>query len=400
MVVEVKVPVFSESVSEGRILAWHKKVGEPVKRGDHLADIETDKVVLEVTALNDGVLTAIKTQEGDVVASQEVMGTIDTEAKATAPAAAEAPAAATATAAAATPAAATAAAGADLSPAVRKMVAETGVNPADVAGTGKGGRLTKGDVIAHVENGPSRPAQPAVNVPAGARPEQRVPMTRIRKVIAERLKQTQNTAALLTTFNEVNMQPVMDLRKKYQDEFTKKHGIKLGFMSFFVAAATEALKAFPVMNASVDGSDIIYHGFFDIGIAVASERGLVVPILRNTDQMTLADIEKAIGEYATKARNNKLTLEDISGGTFSITNGGTFGSMLSTPIINPPQSAILGMHNIVERPVAENGQVVIRPVMYLAVSYDHRIIDGSDAVRFLVHIKKTLEDPARLLLAL
>ncbi|MNS39725.1 Dihydrolipoyllysine-residue succinyltransferase component of 2-oxoglutarate dehydrogenase complex [compost metagenome] len=280
------------------------------------------------------------------------------------------------------------------------MVAETGVNPADVAGTGKAGRVTKGDVIAHVENGASRPAQPAVNVPSGARPEQRVPMTRIRKVIADRLKQTQNTAALLTTFNEVDMQPVMDLRKKYQDEFTKKHGIKLGFMSFFVAAATEALKAFPIMNASVDGSDINYHGYFDIGIAVASERGLVVPILRNTDQMTLADIEKAIGEYATKARNNKLTMEDISGGTFSITNGGTFGSMLSTPIINPPQSAILGMHNIVERPVAINGQVVIRPIMYLAVSYDHRIIDGSDAVRFLVHIKKTLEDPARLLLAL
>jgi 2-oxoglutarate dehydrogenase E2 component (dihydrolipoamide succinyltransferase) len=280
------------------------------------------------------------------------------------------------------------------------MVAETGVNPADVSGTGKAGRLTKGDVIAHVENGPARPAQPSVNVPSGERPSQRVPMTRIRKVIAERLKQTQNTAALLTTFNEVDMQPVMDLRKKYQDEFTKKHGIKLGFMSFFVAAATEALKAFPIMNASVDGSDIIYHGYFDIGIAVASERGLVVPILRNTDQMTLADIEKAIGEYATKARNNKLTMEDISGGTFSITNGGTFGSMLSTPIINPPQSAILGMHNIVERPVAINGQVVIRPIMYLAVSYDHRIIDGSDAVRFLVHIKKTLEDPARLLLAL
>jgi 2-oxoglutarate dehydrogenase E2 component (dihydrolipoamide succinyltransferase) len=225
-------------------------------------------------------------------------------------------------------------------------------------------------------------------------------MTRIRKVIAERLKHTQNTAALLTTFNEVNMQPVMDLRKKYQDEFTKKHGIKLGFMSFFVAAATDALKAFPIMNASVDGTDINYHGYFDIGIAVASERGLVVPILRNTDQMGLAEIEKAIGEYATKARNNKLTMEDISGGTFSITNGGTFGSMLSTPIINPPQSAILGMHNIVERPVAENGQVVIRPIMYLAVSYDHRIIDGSDAVRFLVHIKKTLEDPARLLMGL
>jgi 2-oxoglutarate dehydrogenase E2 component (dihydrolipoamide succinyltransferase) len=399
MLVEVKVPVFSESVSEGRILAWHKQVGEAVKRGDHLADIETDKVVLEVTALNDGVLTAIQTPEGDVVASQDLMATIDTEAKASAPA--EAPAAASAAAATPAPAAAAnAGASADLSPAVRKMVAETGVNPADVSGTGKAGRLTKGDVIAHVENGPARPAQPAVNVPSGERPSQRVPMTRIRKVIAERLKQTQNTAALLTTFNEVDMQPVMDLRKKYQDEFTKKHGIKLGFMSFFVAAATEALKAFPIMNASVDGSDINYHGYFDIGIAVASERGLVVPILRNTDQMTLADIEKAIGEYATKARNNKLTMEDISGGTFSITNGGTFGSMLSTPIINPPQSAILGMHNIVERPVAINGQVVIRPIMYLAVSYDHRIIDGSDAVRFLVHIKKTLEDPARLLLAL
>lgn len=399
MVVEVKVPEFSESVSEGTLLNWQKQVGERVERDDLLIEIETDKVVLEVTAQQAGVLTAINKQSGETVESGELLATIDPAAQAAAPAAA--PAEKPAEAAAVAPKAAPAAASAELSPAVRKMVAETGVNANDVAGTGKGGRLTKGDVISHLEGG-ARPAAAAAAapLPAGERPEQRVPMTRIRARIAERLKDAQNTAALLTTFNEVNMQPVMDLRKKHQEEFTKKHGVKLGFMSFFVKAATEALKKFPVINASVDGKDIIYHGYFDIGIAVSTERGLVVPILRDTDRMSLADIEKQINEFAVKARNNKLTMDDMTGGTFSITNGGTFGSMLSTPILNQPQSAILGMHNIVERPVAENGQVVIRPIMYLAVTYDHRIIDGAEAVRFLVAIRDSLQDPARMLLDL
>lgn len=399
MVVEVKVPEFSESVSEGTLLNWQKQVGERVERDDLLIEIETDKVVLEVTAQQAGVLTAINKQSGETVESGELLATIDPAAQAAAPAAA--PAEKPAEAPAVAPKAAPAAASAELSPAVRKMVAETGVNANDVVGTGKGGRLTKGDVISHLEGG-ARPAAAAAAapLPAGERPEQRVPMTRIRARIAERLKDAQNTAALLTTFNEVNMQPVMDLRKKHQEEFTKKHGVKLGFMSFFVKAATEALKKFPVINASVDGKDIIYHGYFDIGIAVSTERGLVVPILRDTDRMSLADIEKQINEFAVKARNNKLTMDDMTGGTFSITNGGTFGSMLSTPILNQPQSAILGMHNIVERPVAENGQVVIRPIMYLAVTYDHRIIDGAEAVRFLVAIRDSLQDPARMLLDL
>jgi 2-oxoglutarate dehydrogenase E2 component (dihydrolipoamide succinyltransferase) len=393
MLLEVKVPVFSESISEGTLLDWNKKVGDRVERGDMLIGIETDKVVLEVTAQQDGVITSILKQEGDTVETNDLLAVIDTEAAAapSAPAAAEAPAA---------PAAASAKpVSTELSPAVRKMVAETGVDAQAIAGTGKDGRLTKGDVMAHME-APKAAVVPAapVNVPTGMRPSQRVPMTRIRARIAQRLKEVQNTAALLTTFNEVNMKPVMDLRKKYQDQFVKKYGIKLGFMSFFVAAVTEALKQFPVVNASVEGNDIVYHGFFDIGIAVASERGLVVPILRDTDGMSLADIEKAIGDYADKARAGKLTLEDMTGGTFSITNGGTFGSMLSTPIVNQPQSAILGMHNITERPVAENGQVVIRPMMYLALSYDHRIIDGKEAVQFLVTVKNLLEDPARLLL--
>ncbi|HEY9721122.1 MAG TPA: 2-oxoglutarate dehydrogenase complex dihydrolipoyllysine-residue succinyltransferase [Oscillatoriaceae cyanobacterium] len=397
MLVDIKVPPFSESVSEGRLLAWHKQPGEAVQRGDKLVDVETDKVVLEVTALNDGVLTEILRPEGEIVQGEEVIGKLDTEAKATA-----APAPAAAAAPAAAPAAkAEAAVGAELSPATRRLVAETGANPAEIKGTGKDGRLTKGDVLAHVEAAKAAPAPaPAAPLPRGARAEERVPMTRIRQRIAERLKQAQNTAALLTTYNEVNMAPVMELRKTYQDEFTKKHGVKLGFMSFFVKAATEALKKFPIINATVDGTDIIYHGFFDVGIAVATERGLVVPILRDTDQMSLADIEKQIGDFATRARSNKLTLEDLSGGTFSITNGGIFGSLMSMPIINPPQSAILGMHAIVERPVGENGQVVLRPMMYLALTYDHRIIDGAEAVQFLVTIKKLLEDPARMLLAL
>jgi len=400
MLVEVKVPVFSESVTEGTLLNWQKKVGERVERDEVLIEVETDKVVLEVTAPQAGVLTAVHKNAGDVVESQELLATIDTEAAAGAAPAAEAAAPTAQPAAAAQPAAVNEA----LSPAVRKLVAETGAKPEEIAGTGKGGRVTKGDVLEHIAKPqpaaaavPQAP-KPAAPLPAGARPEQRVPMTRIRQRIAERLKEAQNTAAMLTTFNEVNMQPVMDLRKKYQDAFTKKHGVKLGFMSFFVKAATEALKEFPIINASVDGTDIIYHGYFDIGIAVATERGLVVPILRDTDTMSLADIEKAIGDFAVRARNNKLTLEDMSGGTFSITNGGTFGSMLSTPIINQPQSAILGMHNITERAVVENGQIVVRPMMYLAVSYDHRIIDGSDAVRFLVKIRDLLQDPTRFLL--
>ncbi|WP_221090295.1 2-oxoglutarate dehydrogenase complex dihydrolipoyllysine-residue succinyltransferase [Deinococcus aquaedulcis] len=422
---DIKVPVFSESVSEGTLLAWHKKPGDPVKRGEVLAEIETDKVVLEVTALQDGVLVSTAKNEGDTVLSEEVLGVVGDAGSAPAPAPTETPAAGTAASTAPTenPAGNEATRRDDLSPAVRKIVAEQGLNPAQIPATGPRGNITKADAVAAAQGGltyqgpqdaakpvsqqaappqqPSTPAvMPAAHIPAGARPEQRVPMTRIRQRIAERLKDVQNTAALLTTFNEVNMKPAMDLRKKYQDQFVAKHGTKLGFMSLFVRAATEALKAFPVVNASVEGKDIIYHGYYDIGIAVASDRGLVVPILRDTDQMSLAGIEKQIAEFATKAKGGKLTLEDMSGGTFSITNGGTFGSMMSTPIINAPQSAILGMHNIIERPIAQNGQVVIAPMMYIALSYDHRIIDGKEAVQFLVMIKNLLEDPARMLLEL
>lgn len=411
---DIKVPVFSESVSEGTLLTWHKKPGDTVKRGEVLAEIETDKVVLEVTALQDGVLVSIAKQEGDTVLSEETLGVVGDAGSAPAPAAQETVSGPIANDAsvggtAAQPDSAglghEATRRDDLSPAVRKVVVENGLNPAQIPATGPKGNITKADALGAVgqqaaQQGTQAPAQAAVAVPAGARPEQRVPMTRIRQRISERLKEVQNTAALLTTFNEVNMQPAMDLRKKYQDQFVTKHGVKLGFMSLFVRAATEALKAFPVVNASVDGKDIIYHGFYDIGIAVASDRGLVVPILRDTDQMSLAGIEKAIGGFAQKAKAGKLTLEDMSGGTFSITNGGTFGSMMSTPIINAPQSAILGMHNIIERPIAQNGQVVIAPMMYIALSYDHRIIDGKEAVQFLVTIKNLLEDPARMLLEL
>lgn len=411
---DIKVPVFSESVSEGTLLTWHKKPGDTVKRGEVLAEIETDKVVLEVTALQDGVLVSIAKQEGDTVLSEETLGVVGDAGSAPAPAAQETVSGPIANDAsvggtAAQPDSAglghEATRRDDLSPAVRKVVVENGLNPAQIPATGPKGNITKADALGAVgqqaaQQGTQAPAQAAVAVPAGARPEQRVPMTRIRQRISERLKDVQNTAALLTTFNEVNMQPAMDLRKKYQDQFVTKHGVKLGFMSLFVRAATEALKAFPVVNASVDGKDIIYHGFYDIGIAVASDRGLVVPILRDTDQMSLAGIEKAIGGFAQKAKAGKLTLEDMSGGTFSITNGGTFGSMMSTPIINAPQSAILGMHNIIERPIAQNGQVVIAPMMYIALSYDHRIIDGKEAVQFLVTIKNLLEDPARMLLEL
>ncbi len=390
MIVEVKVPVFSESVSEGTLLAWAKPLGARVERGDKLIDIETDKVVLEVFAPQSGVLTALMKQEGDVVTAEEVLAAIDTAAAAEPVVAA---------AVGQTEASATEASAGVLErsgPAVRKLQAQTGVNLEQVPATGKDGRATKGDVLAHL-NTPA-PVEAVAPVVSGVRPSKRVPMTRIRARIAERLKEAQNTAALLTTYNEVNMRSVMALRKQYQDAFTKKHGIKLGFMSFFVKAAVEALKQYPVLNASVDGKDIIYHGFYDIGIAVASERGLVVPIVRDADQLSLAQIEKAIAGYAAKARDNKLTLDDMAGGTFSITNGGTFGSMLSTPILNQPQSAILGMHNIVERPIVENGQIVAAPVMYLALSYDHRIIDGREAVLFLVSIKNALEDPARMLL--
>lgn len=407
---DIKVPVFSESVSEGTLLTWHKKPGDTVKRGEVLAEIETDKVVLEVTALQDGVLVSIAKQEGDTVLSEETLGVVGDAGSAPAPAAQETVSGPIANEASAGGTAAQpdsaelgheATRRDDLSPAVRKVVVENGLNPAQIPATGPKGNITKADALGAVGQQASQPAAPAaVAVPAGARPEQRVPMTRIRQRISERLKEVQNTAALLTTFNEVNMQPAMDLRKKYQDQFVTKHGVKLGFMSLFVRAATEALRAFPVVNASVDGKDIIYHGFYDIGIAVASDRGLVVPILRDTDQMSLAGIEKAIGGFAQKAKAGKLTLEDMSGGTFSITNGGTFGSMMSTPIINAPQSAILGMHNIIERPIAQNGQVVIAPMMYIALSYDHRIIDGKEAVQFLVTIKNLLEDPARMLLEL
>ncbi|MFC3834044.1 MULTISPECIES: 2-oxoglutarate dehydrogenase complex dihydrolipoyllysine-residue succinyltransferase [Deinococcus] len=415
---DIKVPVFSESVSEGTLLAWHKQPGEAVKRGDLLAEIETDKVVLEIQAQQDGVMGTPVKNEGDTVLSEEVLGTLGDAGSAPA-AAAQAPAAQTPAAQApAAPASAPASAANeatrrdDLSPAVRKVVSESNLDPATIPATGPKGNITKADAVQAAQGGgtsqgpqaaaapASAPAAPAATVPAGPRTEQRVPMTRIRARIAERLKEVQNTAALLTTFNEVNMKPAMDLRKKYQDPFVAKHGVKLGFMSLFVRAATEALKAFPMVNASVDGKDIIYHGYYDIGIAVASERGLVVPILRDTEQLSLAGIEKGIADYAVKAKAGKLTMEDMSGGTFSITNGGTFGSMMSTPIINAPQSAILGMHNIIERPIAQNGQVVIAPMMYLALSYDHRIIDGKEAVQFLVMIKNLLEDPARMLLEL
>nr|WP_197474695.1 2-oxoglutarate dehydrogenase complex dihydrolipoyllysine-residue succinyltransferase [Deinococcus puniceus] len=426
MMADIKVPVFSESVSEGTLLTWHKKPGDALKRGEVIAEIETDKVVLEVTAQQDGVLQSVLKNEGDTVLSEEVLGTVGEAGSA--PAAAPAPAADQA----AGPVANEASAGGtatqpdgqsstpqsslpdrreDLSPAVRKVVVENNLNPAQIPATGPKGNITKADAVGAIGSVTAAPAAasapataptpaPAATIPSGPRTEQRVPMTRIRQRISERLKEVQNTAAILTTFNEVNMQPAMDLRKKYQDQFVAKHGTKLGFMSLFVRAATEALKAFPVVNASVDGKDIIYHGFYDIGIAVASERGLVVPILRDTDTMSLAGIEKEIAGFAQKAKNGKLTMDDMSGGTFSITNGGTFGSMMSTPIINSPQSAILGMHNIIERPIAQNGQVVIAPMMYLALSYDHRIIDGKEAVQFLVMIKNLLEDPARMLLEL
>ncbi|WP_418125562.1 2-oxoglutarate dehydrogenase complex dihydrolipoyllysine-residue succinyltransferase [Variovorax sp. 160MFSha2.1] len=418
-IVEVKVPQLSESVAEATMLTWKKKAGEAVAVDEILIEIETDKVVLEVPAPSAGVLAEIIQPDGATVVADQLIAKIDTEGKAGAAAPAAAPAAAAAPAPAAAPAAAAAATGgskADVAmPAAAKLLADNNLKTGDVAGTGKDGRVTKGDVLAAVASGAkpaapaatvavpaAKPALPQVAAPAsapdlGERPEQRVPMSRLRARIAERLIQSQSTNAILTTFNEVNMAPVMELRKRFQDSFTKEHGVKLGFMSFFVKAAVHALKKYPVLNASVDGNDILYHGYFDIGIAVGSPRGLVVPILRNADQMSFADIEKKIAEYGKKAQDGKLGIEEMTGGTFSISNGGTFGSMLSTPIINPPQSAILGVHATKDRAVVENGQIVVRPMNYLAMSYDHRIIDGREAVLGLVAMKEALEDPSRLL---
>ena len=397
-IIEVKVPQLSESVAEATLLDWHKKEGEPVKRDENLIDIETDKVVLELPAPADGVLVKIVKQAKESVGSGDVIAQIDTEAKAGAapqPAAKPAPAGAPLQPAAkAQPA---------VMPAAQKVAAEKGVDTSKIQGTGRDGRVTKSDVLQQPAVQPKAPLQQAaspVNMEQllSGRPEQRVPMSRLRQRVAERLVQSQSTAAILTTFNEVNMAPVMEMRKKYQERFEKEHGTRLGFMSFFVKAAVHALKRFPAVNASIDGTDIVYHGYFDIGVAVGSPRGLVVPILRDADRMSFAEIEKKIGEFGKRAQDGKLTLEELTGGTFSISNGGVFGSMLSTPIINPPQSAILGVHATKERAVVENGQVVVRPMNYLALSYDHRIIDGREAVLFLVAIKDALEDPARLIL--
>ena len=403
MAIEIKAPTFPESVADGTVATWHKKPGEAVKRDELIVDIETDKVVLEVLATADGVLGAIVKNEGDTVLSDEVLGSIEAGGVAAAPAAAPA---------AAAQAAAPAAAGEDdpvAAPAARKLAEENGIDLAAVAGTGKGGRVTKEDVVAAVAAKKSAPAaapaaKPAAAaaapvVAAGDRTEKRVPMTRLRAKVAERLVEAQSNMAMLTTFNEVDMTEVMALRSKYKDLFEKSHnGVRLGFMSFFVKAATEALKRFPAVNASIDGADIVYHGYADVGVAVSSDRGLVVPVLRNAELMSLAEIEGGIATFGKKARDGKLSIDEMTGGTFTITNGGTFGSMMSTPIVNPPQAAILGMHNIIQRPMAINGQVVIRPMMYLALSYDHRLIDGKEAVTFLVTIKNLLEDPARLLL--
>ena len=428
MRIEVKVPVLPESVTEATLVNWHKKAGQSVKRDENLIDIETDKVVLELPAPDAGVLAEIRKPDGSTVTAQEVIAVIDTEGKAAEAAAPAAPTAkASAESSAKAPAAparasssaqATAAAtpGATALPAARKMMAEQSIGAGDISGTGRGGRITKGDVIAAAESradaakpapvpASSPPVQPSarpapVQPAPGTRPEQRVAMSRLRQRVAERLVQSQSTAAILTTFNEVNMGPVIELRSRYKDRFEKEHGVKLGFMGFFVKAAVHALKKFPAVNASIDGTDIIYHGYFDIGIAVGSPRGLVVPILRDADLMSIAEIEKAVADFGKRAQDGKLTVEELTGGTYTISNGGVFGSMLSTPIINPPQSAILGVHATKDRAVVENGQVVVRPMNYLAQSYDHRIIDGREAVLSLVAIKEALEDPARMLLDL
>ena len=380
MIIEVKVPQLSESVAEATLLDWHKKEGERVSRDENLIDIETDKVVLELPAPADGVLLRILKKARDSVGSGDVIAQIDTEGKAAAAAPAPAP---------------------PVMPAAQKIAAEKGIDTAKIQGTGRDGRVTKGDVLeARTPKPPLQQPTPPVNIDqlSSGRPEQRVPMSRLRQRVAERLVQSQSTAAILTTFNEVNMAPVMEMRKRYQERFEKEHGTRLGFMSFFVKAAVHALKRYPVVNASIDGTDIVYHGYFDIGVAVGSPRGLVVPILRDADRMSFAEIEKKIGDFGKRAQDGKLAIEELTGGTFSISNGGVFGSMLSTPIINPPQSAILGVHATKDRAVVENGQIVVRPMNYLALSYDHRIIDGREAVLFLVSIKEALEDPARLIL--
>jgi 2-oxoglutarate dehydrogenase E2 component (dihydrolipoamide succinyltransferase) len=399
MSTEVKVPVLPESVSDATIATWHKKAGEAVKRDENLVDLETDKVVLEVPAPVDGVIKEIKFQTGDTVNSQQVIAVIEEGAAAAAAApAAAAPAPAPAPAAAAPTAAA--AGTADLSPAGLRVATEQNIDPSKVAGTGRDGRVTKEDLVNYGKGGTSAAPAPAVAPTPGSRPEERVPMTRIRARIAERLMQSKNSIAMLTSFNEVNLAEVSKMRKTLGEQFEKANGVKLGFMSFFVKAATEALKRHPVINASVDGNDIIYHGYQDISIAVSTDKGLVTPVLRDAQTMSFADIEKGIANYAKKARDGKLGLDDLQGGTFTITNGGTFGSLLSTPIVNPPQSAILGMHTIKERAIVENGQVIAAPMMYLALSYDHRIIDGKDAVLFLVDIKNQLENPQRMLLGM
>jgi len=400
---EVKVPQLSESVAEATLLQWKKKVGDAVGQDEILIEIETDKVVLEVPAPSAGVLTEIIVGDGGTVVAEQLIAKIDSTAVAAAAPAAAAPAPAAAPAAAPAPAKAAApakTAGAAASPSAAKILAEKNVDAGQVAGSGRDGRITKGDALNAGSSVTKSAALPSAPMPMGDRPEERVPMSRLRARIAERLLESQANNAILTTFNEVNMGPVIALRNKYKDQFEKVHGVKLGFMSFFVKAATHALKKFPLLNASVDGNDIVYHGYFDIGIAVSSPRGLVVPILRDVDQMNLADIEKKIAEFGAKARDGKLSIEELTGGTFSISNGGVFGSMLSTPIINPPQSAILGIHATKDRAVVENGQVVVRPINYLALSYDHRIIDGREAVLGLVAMKDALEDPSRLLLDL
>ena len=414
-IVEVKVPQLSESVAEATLLTWKKQPGEAVAVDEILIEVETDKVVLEVPAPAGGVLGEIVVANGGTVVSDQLIARIDTKGKGTVSAPALAAAALAPAASAPAPAAGAGKAGMAM-PAAAKLMADHQLSAGSVPGTGKDGRVTKGDVLSAVASGGVAAPAPAVQAPVptavskplpavvapssmnlGDRPEQRVPMSRLRARIAERLVQSQSTNAILTTFNEVNMAPVMEMRKKFQEKFEKEHGVKLGFMGFFVKAAVAALKKYPIVNASVDGNDIVYHGYFDIGIAVGSPRGLVVPVLRNVDQMSFADIEKKIAEFGVKARDGKLGIEELTGGTFSISNGGTFGSMLSTPIINPPQSAILGVHATKDRAVVENGQVVVRPMNYLALSYDHRIIDGREAVLSLVAIKEALEDPARLL---
>jgi len=415
MTTDIKAPVFPESVAEGTVATWHKQPGESCSRDELLVDIETDKVVLEVVAPSDGVVQEIIKGEGETVNSGEVIGAFNEGAKGESTSGGNGKAEEAPATSGGEEKAEAASSDAILSPAARRLAEENGVDPARIAGSGKDGRITKQDVLETLKQGEAAKApasqaeRPAEQAPAAGnmprmdltgqeRPEKRVPMTRLRASIARRLVEAQQNAAMLTTFNEVNMKPIMDLRKQYKDSFEKRHGVKLGFMGLFAKAAVEALKRFPAVNASIDGNDMVYHGYQDIGVAVSTDRGLVVPVLRDVDAMGLADIERSIGEFGIKARDGKLSIEDMTGGTFTISNGGIFGSLLSTPILNPPQTAILGMHKIQERPMAVNGQVVVQPMMYLALSYDHRMIDGKEAVQFLVTIKELLEDPARILL--